>query len=516
MTATATIALITRFMGFAPSPLQNNVLTFLVDETGSAIVEAVAGSGKTKTIEMALLAIPEGKAVTLIAFSKIIADELNARIAGLRKLTGRAFANASASTFHALALRALNSKLRRRAKIDGRKINTLIREHFSADDQELYGAFCSKLVGYARGEGFGAIDNKDSDPEAWRGLIIHHDLYLDSEESSEDYAIELAQKLLKISNDVAINGGVIDFDDMLYLAVKLNCYFAPQDFVFVDEAQDTNPVRRAILRKLVNRNGGRLIAVGDPRQAIFGFTGASHDSLELIARDFHAKTLPLSVCYRCAASIVRHAAEIVPHITAAPNAPEGKAGVALPGIDDLLKLFTARDAILCRNTAPLVSLAYAIIARGKGCRILGRDIGAGLVKLVKAQKAKNLASLESKLAAWIDRAAKAGNDDDSKLAGLRDRVDCIRTIVENLPGNAGIADLIRQIESMFTDDDKSPLLTLATIHKAKGKEYPRVALLRPELLPSKFARQPWQQQQEMNLDYVWRTRAQQESYYLAA
>jgi len=84
-----------------------------------------------------------------------------------------------------------------------------------------------------------------------------------------------ARSLIQASNESA-KLGMLDFDDQLYLPLLWKLRLFQNDFVFIDEAQDTNPVRRA-LAKLALRPGGRLIAVGDPRQAIYGFTGASHE-----------------------------------------------------------------------------------------------------------------------------------------------------------------------------------------------------------------------------------------------
>jgi superfamily I DNA/RNA helicase len=57
-------------------------------------------------------------------------------------------------------------------------------------------------------------------------------------------------------------------------------------------------------------------------------------------------------------------------------------------------------------------------------------------------------------------------------------------------------------------------LTLCTVHKAKGLEWNRVYILDEFLMPSKYARQAWQQQQETNLQYVAVTRAKQELKFI--
>lgn len=519
--AATAIATITKALGYAASPQQIAVISFVVDGKGSAIVDAKAGTGKTSTLKMLLLAIPEEKSVTLIAFSKLIARDLNNAIAELRAATGRAFRNVRATTFHALGLNTLRYRFKNFAfddKAAKAKIANLFSGNFTAQEIELYEGFASKLVHFAKCKGIGITGMVADTADAWAELARHNDLMLDSEGATEAEGIEIARRLLALSNDAAKDSMTLDYDDLLYIPLLWNLRFYAVDFVLPDEAQDVNDVRLAILERITNRRyGGRLIAVGDPNQAIFGFTGAMHDSMERIAAKFSCITLPLSVCYRCSASVIAHAQMIVPTIQAAPNAIQGVAARPL-AVADINKILTAKDAILCRNTAPLVSLAFAIIRTGKGCKLLGRDIAKGLAKLVKSQKADSLVNLDAKLTAYAEREiakAKAAKE-DSKIEAINDRIDCVRTIAENMPAGATVGDLLKKIGSMFADDDDaSPLLTLATIHKVKGKEYQQVALYRPELLPSKFATQAWQYQQEINLDYVWRTRAKENSFYIA-
>jgi len=101
---------------------------------------------------------------------------------------------------------------------------------------------------------------------------------------------------------------VIDFDDMLYLPLRSKCTFDKKNYVFVDEAQDTNGVQRALLRRmLAPPPHGRLIAVGDPSQAIYGFRGADANAMSALREEFSAVVMPLSVSYRCSRAVVAEA-----------------------------------------------------------------------------------------------------------------------------------------------------------------------------------------------------------------
>jgi superfamily I DNA/RNA helicase len=98
----------------------------------------------------------------------------------------------------------------------------------------------------------------------------------------------------------------IDFDDMLWLPVILGHKFSTLDWLFVDEAQDTNDIQIEILERSLGHSS-RFVAVGDPHQAIYGFRGANSDALDKIVARFACRTLPLSVSYRCSKAVVAEA-----------------------------------------------------------------------------------------------------------------------------------------------------------------------------------------------------------------
>jgi DNA helicase-2/ATP-dependent DNA helicase PcrA len=71
---------------------------------------------------------------------------------------------------------------------------------------------------------------------------------------------------------------------------------------------------------------------------------------------------------------------------------------------------------------------------------------------------------------------------------------------------------------MFTDESNGASLsrvTLSTVHKAKGLEFPTVFILDfDKYMPSKYAKRPWQIVQETNLIYVAITRAMERLVYI--
>jgi superfamily I DNA/RNA helicase len=281
------------------------------------------------------------------------------------------------------------------------------------------------------------------------------------------------------------------------------------DWVLVDEAQDTNATRRALALRMLKR-GGRLVAVGDPRQAIYGFTGADSDALDLIAQAVSAVRLPLTVTYRCPKTVVAYAKQWVSHIEAAPTAPDGEVRQNCDR-KDLAKLATPGDAVLCRFTAPLITNVYAFIAAGIPARVEGREIGEGLKALATRWKTDSLTQLGTYLEAYCE--AETGKlrakEKESKARALEDKVTCLSVImkkVQEANRKATVADVLTQIDLIFADGT-GPAVTFSTIHKSKGREWNRVVWLLTG--PSPWARKDWERVQEENLCYVAATRAKQ-------
>lgn len=469
------------------SNYQQAIFSFVATGTGNAIVEAVAGSGKTTTIVEALRRV-RGSSVFL-AFNKSIAEELKAR-------------GVNARTFHSLTYGPV-TRHRKARNVEPNKLRLLCDDRLTGEDARLYGSFVTRLVSIGRQQGIGAL--VEDTPQAWAELAEHHDIELEHDAASYSTALGLASKLLQWSNE----SQWVDFDDLLYLAVRDGVALPKFDFVFVDEAQDTNAIQRAILRKIMHA-GTRLVAVGDPAQAIYGFRGADSDALDLIASEFDAVRLPLTVSYRCPQAVVRYAQQWVQHIQPAPTAPEGT--VRDVGTQWKPEDLQAGDLVVCRTTRPLVSVAYACLRARVPARIMGKDIGQGLVALVNKMRAKGVDHLVAKLGEYTEREVEkaVAKKQEAKAEALRDKCDTVLFLVDTLPEtDRTVPALLRVIDSLFSGAPGAGV-TLATIHKAKGLEAERVYWLNRNACPSKWARQPWQQQQERNLCYVATTRAKAE------
>lgn len=483
------------------SPQQLAFFDWAENGTGSCVLEAVAGAGKTTALLEATGRI-KGQ-VAILAYNKKIADELK------EKLTekGFDFKKAQAGTVHSFGMSAVR-KANPKVKVEEYKVLNLIETLRFDASIALHAPKIAHLVSLAKQRALGVLGRIEDD-NLWWDIVDHFGIFEGEDDVPADAEaiVKAAQETLLASNEQT---DFIDFDDMIYFPLIHKLPMWQFNIVMVDEAQDTNAARRALVRALV-RKGGRVIAVGDRHQAIYGFTGADSDALDLIAHDFNAIRLPLTTTYRCPKAVVAFSQRWVSHIHAAESAPEGS--VTGTTLADFLKRndLDGNAAVLCRVTKPIVKLAFQLIRQRVPCRVEGREVGSQLKKLVTRWKVDDFDALETKLDAHLERERTKllAKKKEAQFAVIEDAVETVKVILDQCraEGRSRIADAVAYIDSLFGDNVKG-MLVLSTIHKAKGREWERVFWLdRANTCPSKWARQAWEQEQENNLCYVAATRA---------
>ena len=489
--------------GFSIKPVaEGKYYGFTLDGDGRFVLGDFTVTHNTTTIVDSVSLIKPGMKVLFLAFNKRIVDELKLRLPKF----------VHCATFNSQGYRAWRSYVGRFVQTKGGKTWQLMRELLSEDDMNLYGSFIKRMVSLAKSAGIGGPLLGD-DAGNWEALREHHNVYIQSEDANYDYGITLAQIVLRESIRQAKK--VVDFDDQLYMPYLRNARFDKYDLVFIDEAQDTNEVQIALLKRML-RPGGRLVAVGDTSQAIYGFRGADHNAMNNIRKAFDCKPLPLSISYRCSKAIVREAQKYNPDIEHFEHAGEGEVAT----LDNYNATdFRPTDAILCRNNAPLIRMAYGFIRRGIGINMPGRDLGTGLINFIRKLRGNDADDTVVKAGEWLDKESEKliEKGDEDKIEALADRVECLEVIVDNLDySNRSVAALIEEIEYLFKESD-SPAVTLCSVHKSKGDEWDRVFILDfDELMPSRYARKDWMRVQENNLIYVAITRAKSYLGYISS
>jgi len=478
-------------MSFTFSQFQNNVFDFAENETGHGIVNAVAGSGKTFTLIETMKRI-QGNSL-FVAFNKAIADELGRKVP----------AHVTAATLHSMGLKTITKSLGR-TKIDNKKIQFIMN---GIAQLEIYPGMKNEEkteIFRKRSKIMGMISICKATLTDWtnsKDVAKVCDFY------GRDFDLTI-MGLFKLVFQRSIEMiKVVDFDDMIYFPVAMKLKPTKFDWVFVDEAQDLNRAQIELVLSLIKKPNGRILAVGDPFQSIYGFRGADSEAMSRIKNALEAKELPLSICYRCPKDHINLAKDLVPHIEAADNAPKGE--ILHVDRDEFVKnvITETNPLVICRINAPLVGYALSMIANGHKAVVRGLDIGMNLVNIVRSIKAKNIDDLFEKINYWQDKEItklRRRKASESTVDLINDKADAIRLIADTCRDPFHV---INTIQNLFSDDTKKGVV-LSTVHKAKGLEADAVYIVKPELMPlNRKNQQDWELEQEHNIQYVAYTRA---------
>ena len=472
------------------SPMQLAVFEDGRSGAGHTMVKSVAGSGKTTTLLQLLACFARGLSILFVAFDKGIVTELKARC----KVPG-----VDISTLHGLGFKALCRAMNLRGPnvVDKLRMNAIVDRVTGADEipsrRELANSVvkCVSLVKCY----LARTDEEIGD------VIDAHGLVPPETEAERAPFIAYVRQCINEGIDSMYDeqgrvrqDATVDFDDMIFLPVFMNFPIPQYDRVCVDETQDLNAAQIALLLRAV-KPGGRITAVGDPRQAIYTFRGAGSDSFGDVQRALGAKVLPLSVSYRCSRTVVAEARKWVPDIEAAPEAPVGS--VSQVTEHALRKGAQPGDFVLSRANAPLLPLCLHFLKQGIPAAIEGRDVGTKLASVARRAKTddvdKMLAYVDRWVALEVARLAKRKRDS----SGVEDLAECLHALAE---GETSVKVILSKIDTLFADKVSTARITLSSTHKAKGKERDRVWLLRDTYMKR-------QSQEEENLIYVGITRA---------
>lgn len=488
---------------FTPSSQQEAIYSFLRDGKGHALVVARAGTGKTTTIVQALQYLPPGLSILCCAFNVRIRDVLSelvppsVRVRTLHQL-GRD-TMLSWRAYRGFQHDEKDEKGREMAvfALAGSRYERALSE--AEEGPERHAA----MVRY--NETRDAIENGSrlvkatltkTRPELLALIKEHH---LEAPEIADDN--ELAGYIA-----VAVKASLdawprTDFDDEVWLPVHYGLGLRKFDYVFIDEAQDLT-LSQMRLALSAAHDGGRIIAVGDPAQAIYRWRGADKDPFERLQQELNATILPLSVSFRCPKKVVQLAQKYVPDFEAHPSAPDGV--VQHIQLADMLMNVRPGDFVLSRTNAPLAQIGLDLSSNKIPTRVVGSsDIGKMLANLVRRSRKKTV----EKLLEWLDNyresEAKRYKDNSSALNYLDDKIATIREFTEN---ETEVTMVAAKIETFFAEQHRAfgKAVILSTVHRLKGDEAPRVFVLEET-----FFNQRGDPEEEAHIHYVAITRAKQ-------
>lgn len=289
------------------------------ESSGNCVILAGPGSGKTKTITIKiarLLAetVRPPQRIACITYSNACVGELRARLNKLGVDDGHRIV---ISTVHSFCLTELVLPYAAMANL---AVPTPLAVATPDEANKLFRAAYESIHGGKMSRSFKTSCDKlrrtipDRRSDEWQGWSPRETRVVEAYE-----ALLLAKGLVDFDGLVLAGLELVEKHEWVRRAIK-----AKYPVVVVDEYQDLGLPLHRIVRVLLDA-GVRVIAVGDPDQSIYGFTGARPDLLKSLARDPRIEPITLQLNYRCANQIIAASRTLLPD-PAAFRSHDGRAG----------------------------------------------------------------------------------------------------------------------------------------------------------------------------------------------
>ena len=291
----------------AESLVDNKEQREAYESAGNCVVLAGPGAGKTKTLTIKLARLLEEEVrapqrMACITYSNACVGELRGR---LKELGVAEDGRLCLATVHSFCLTELVLPYGRLAGLD---VPDPLVVASPAQSRKLFEQAHKRTLGSPAPKWFRMecdrlrrtiVDQGSKEWQTW--------------DRRETAVVEAYQQLL-------LDNGLIDFDGIILTALRLierhewvrQCIKAKYPIVVIDEYQDLGlPLHRMVLA-LMNKAEVRIIAVGDPDQSIYGFTGAQPWLLKTLAGLPSVQSVQLKLNYRCADQIIAASKTLLP------------------------------------------------------------------------------------------------------------------------------------------------------------------------------------------------------------
>lgn len=466
-----------------PTPEQQIIVDAALNTNDNMIIMALAGAAKTSSLVM--IAEAMNTPILCLAFNKRIADEMRLRLPP----------TCTPMTLNSLGHRTWAECLGRKVILEKDKNYTILTELVKKLPQRVqeqaYEEFADTLKLIEFGKACGYVPSKRF-PQAKR-LMEDEEFFGHLEDMPSNLQESLVHEATVISIEQALQGK-IDFSDQIFMPTLFPAMFTSFPTTMVDEAQDLSALNHMTLRKLVGKK--RLIAVGDPNQAIYGFRGAHEDSMAKLQTDFSMRPFGLSISFRCPIKVVQEAQWRAPHMRWPDWAKLGDVRT--------LTEWDAGDipqdaAIICRNNAPLFTIAIKLLKNGRYPQIVGNDIGKYLLKVMKKFGKADMPreAVKTSINEWAEEKAKKTKNPSK----VWDQAACMVIFADQ---GETLGQSLAYAEHLFNSQGS---IKLMTGHKSKGLEFENVFILDRSLIKT-------DEGQEKNLLYVCQTRSKENLTYI--
>ncbi len=522
-------------------PEQRAVATTL---RGPLCVIAGAGTGKTRAITHR---IAYGVATGIYRPSEVLAVTFTTRAAGemRSRLGALGAAGVQARTFHSASLRQARYFW---PQVYGTEFPEIVQSKFALV------ADAARRVGIRADQSL--LRDLSAEIEWAKVSNIRPADYVEASERHHREVADLDSGvvggLMVAYEDVKRERGRIDMEDILLITAAI---LADDEraaaqvrrqyrWFVVDEFQDVNPLQAMLLDLWL---GGRdeICVVGDPRQTIYTFAGASPAALNGFTRKFpDAERVELVRNYRSTPQIVGVANAVFPRgsegVQLSAQSPPGEAPRFSAHADDAgeARAIAAEAARLHRGGVAWSQMAvlFRINAQAEP---LQEAFGEAEVPYTLRGVEGFFQRAEVRQAvALLRAAARAAGADTGPLTdevrgvlssmgytdapphgagAVRDRWESLQALVSmaaSMPEAASMDDFVTEL-AQRADHAHAPVsdgVVLATLHAAKGLEWDVVfcAGVREGRLPFSMAETPAEIEEERRLFYVGVTRARRQ------
>ena len=472
----------------SPTPEQAAILR----STGETVlINARAGTGKTITLRL-LADRFRGQRILYVVYNRRArqeAEKVFPKDVAVRTVHSLAYA----STRHGFAWKL--------GKSAGLSVNELLPRFSGASaKRQVLAALASRYLEYFLNSTHEQIDD---------GLESFAETYLSDEAQSD--AVKHRERILEVCRGLLSDWlqGKIACPHDFYLKLsgkdgRLAKTLSPYDVLLVDEAQDLSPVMLEALRTC----GKRLFLVGDSHQQIYEFRYAV-DAMRSLAYD---EAFDLSMSFRFGEPIAKVASRFIERVKGEPGFrvrgnPERTSRVL---ISDAIPSMEPGEgwAVLARSNLGLFDAAVRLRERGTPFAF-AKDIRSMLMRaldvfwLSAGEYDRIRDGFVESFCSFSEFKAYAEETED--IAG-KQLARIIEQHRDEMPGL--VFDLLKETKPGSPREPEKPVL-LATVHAAKGQEFPRVILHEDmgHTVHRALADESDRVAEEANIAYVGMTRA---------
>lgn len=296
----------------------------------------------------------------------------------------------------------------------------------------------------------------------------------------------------------------------------------------VDEYQDISPLQQALLDTWLGERD-EVCVVGDPRQTIYSFAGATSSYLTGFADRFpNATILELDGNYRSSQEIVALANRIAPElplralrsVSARPKLTEYSSAAAealavATAIQEIARTQPLSSmAVLARTNSQLMPIEKELKELGVECSLKGSGRffrRPDVMQAFSAIRALKTMTLAEPLFVEVSKILSAlGWSSKPVETESWEALNWFIQVLDDL-GNPSIDEYLRELDDWERSghEPQREVVTLATIHGTKGLEWQSVFLvgLNENLFPIGYAQSEAEKAEERRLFYVACTRA---------